>query len=439
MATLSNLATGVSASGPEQPIPLLSDSEHVPVKSGAATMKRLFSTVALTASATGLVAVIAGSVCDRAVAADMPLITKAPPPEPADPGQFWVGMEYLAWSVTGDKLPPLVTTSPAGTPLPQAGVLGAAGTTVLFGNSSVNDGWRSGGRLTAGYWFDPQHRTGIEASFFGLEQTSTGFSASSTGAQILARPFTDATTNLPSSALIAFPGLLSGSVTATETTRLYGAGGLYRQEIGSSTGIWGAQRFSFLIGYRFLYSSDRLDISSTSAAAAGGLFPAFAVTPSNSFHASSRFNGLDLGVAGELARGPWMLEWRAKVALGVNQNEAQVNGSTTLTAGGVSTTLPGGLLALSSNIGNSSQTRFAAVPDLALKAGYQFAPGWRVNASYELMYWTGVQRAGGLIDTTVNPNLIPPGGAGGPLRPQAQFDTSSLLAQGFGFGISHEF
>jgi hypothetical protein len=90
MATLSNLATGVSASGPEQPIPLLSDSEHVPVKSGAATMKRLFSTVALTASATGLVAVIAGSVCDRAVAADMPLITKAPPPEPADPGQFWV-------------------------------------------------------------------------------------------------------------------------------------------------------------------------------------------------------------------------------------------------------------------------------------------------------------------------------------------------------------
>jgi hypothetical protein len=100
--------------------------------------------------------------------------------------------------------------------------------------------------------------------------------------------------------------------------------------------------------------------------------------------------------------------------------------------------LPGELLALSSNIGNTSQTRFAAVPDLALKAGYQFAPGWRVNASYEL-YWTGVQRAGGLIDTTVNPNLLPPPIAGGPLRPQAQFDTSSLLAQGFGIGLSHEF
>jgi hypothetical protein len=174
-------------------------------------------------------------------------------------------------------------------------------------------------------------------------------------------------------------------------------------------------------------------------AAAGGIFPpGFAVAPSDSFRASSSFNGVDLGVAGELARGPWTLEWRAKVALGANQNEAQVNGSTTITAGGVTTTLPGGLLALSSNIGNTTQTRFAAVPDFALKAGYQFAPGWRVTASYELLYWTGVQRAGGLIDTTVNPNLIPPGG-GGPARPQAQFDTSSLLAQGFGFGISHEF
>jgi hypothetical protein len=97
------------------------------------------------------------------------------------------------------------------------------------------------------------------------------------------------------------------------------------------------------------------------------------------------------------------------------------------------------LLALSSNIGSYSQTRFAAVPDFVVKAGYQFAPAWQVVASYELLYWTGVQRAGGLVDTTVNPNLIPPAGGGGPQRPQAQLDTSSLLAQGFSFGIKHQF
>jgi hypothetical protein len=138
-----------------------------------------------------------------------------------------------------------------------------------------------------------------------------------------------------------------------------------------------------------------------------------------------------------------MLEWRAKLALGANFNEAQVNGSTAITLGGITTTLPGGMLALPGNIGNTAQTRFAAVPDIAVKAGYQFAPGWQAFAGYELLYWTGVQRAGGLIDTTVNPNLIPAvgggGAGGGPQRPQPQFDTSSLLAQGFSFGIKHAF
>jgi Putative beta barrel porin-7 (BBP7) len=56
------------------------------------------------------------------------------------------------------------------------------------------------------------------------------------------------------------------------------------------------------------------------------------------------------------------------------------------------------------------------VPELSLQAGYQIAPGWRLTAGYDVMYWTGVQRAGGLIDTTVNPNLTPPAAQTGPRR-----------------------
>jgi Putative beta barrel porin-7 (BBP7) len=101
--------------------------------------------------------------------------------------------------------------------------------------------------------------------------------------------------------------------------------------------------------------------------------------------------------------------------------------------------VPGGLLALSSNSGNFSQTRFAAVPELALKAGYQVAPQWRFVAGYDVMYWTGVQRAGGLIDTTLNPNLIPLPIPGGPQRPQPVFNTQALLAQGFNFGVRYDY
>src|SRR5262245_27258846 len=64
------------------------------------------------------------------------------------PGCLWAEAEYLLWWMKGAALPPLVTASPAGTPSTQAGVLGAPGTTVLFGGNSVNDEVRSGMRFT---------------------------------------------------------------------------------------------------------------------------------------------------------------------------------------------------------------------------------------------------------------------------------------------------
>src|SRR5262245_36483289 len=74
------------------------------------------------------------------LAADLPL--KAPAAIPPSGNLFWAEVDLLAWSVKGDRLPPLVTTSPAGTPFAQAGVLGLSTTSVLFGDSSVNGAWR---------------------------------------------------------------------------------------------------------------------------------------------------------------------------------------------------------------------------------------------------------------------------------------------------------
>ena len=122
----------------------------------------------------------------NALAADLPV--KAPAAIPAA-NLFWAEVDLLAWTVKGDRLPPLVTTSPVGTPLLQAGVLGLPTTSVLFGDSSVNGAWRAGGRLRAGYWFDPSRSRGIEASVFGLGDVSTGFNANSATTPIIARPF----------------------------------------------------------------------------------------------------------------------------------------------------------------------------------------------------------------------------------------------------------
>ena len=277
-----------------------------------------------------------------AAAADLPV--KAPPAIPSS-GSFWAELDVLAWSVKGDRPPPLVTTSPLGTPLGQAGVLGLPTTTVLFGDSSVDGAWRAGGRLQAGYWFDPVRSKGIEVSFFDLADVSTGFAANSSTNPILARPFFNATTNLQDAALISFPAVVFGSVAVNETSRLLGAGALYRQDLGR----WGDQRISALVGYRYLHSSDRLSIASVQNSL---LFPS-SVAATDSFSATSDFHGVDLGLAGEWQRDRWTLEWRGKVALGGNINSASVNGVTTNTVLGVSTTLPGGFLALCRHLAGS--------------------------------------------------------------------------------------
>ena len=361
-----------------------------------------------------------------AVAADLPL--KAPP-KAVDFNPFWAEVDYLAWTVTGDKLPALVTTAPVGTPLGLAGQLGQPTTTVLFGNSTVNNDWRSGGRITAGYWFDPQRSRGVEASFFGLENLGTGFAANSNSFPILTRPFFNVSTGGQDSLIAAFPGLSTGSVNANETSRLLGAGALYRQDLG----MWSGQRVSALVGYRYLRSSDTLWITDTSIAPGFGTF-----IPTDNFKAVSNFHGLDLGLTGEWRTGSWSLEWRGKVALGANINTADISGSTTNIIGGVTTTTAGGFLTAPSNIGHFEQTRFAVVPELSLKAGYQIAPSWRLIAGYDVMYWTGVQRAGGLVDTSVNPTLVPGPGIG-PVRPLPMSNTTNLLAQGFSFGVRYNY
>ena len=108
------------------------------------------------------------------------------------PGPSWAEGEYLHWWISGNDLPPLVTTSPAGTPRGAAGVIGAPGTTVLFGGNEVGDDGRSGFRVNIGLWLDEFNETAAELTWFSLFDDGSGdFFAASTGSPTLARPFFD--------------------------------------------------------------------------------------------------------------------------------------------------------------------------------------------------------------------------------------------------------
>jgi len=358
-----------------------------------------------------------------AVAADMRVKAKAPPKPVASP--FWIEADYLLWTVKGDKLPALVST----------GNLGAPGTAVLFGDAAVNDRWRSGGQIKAGYWFDPQHGWGIEGSFFGLQDVSTGFNASSNGSSVLVRPFFNVQTGLQDSLIVASPVIGSGQIAISETSHLWGAGVVFRKEVCASC----AGRISALVGYRHLRASDDLSIDTNQQGNVAGIGP-FTAAITDQFATTNDFNGLDLGLTGESRYGAWSLEWFGKVAVGANYSTAQINGSTTIAAGGgAPVTSPGGLLALPSNMGTFSQTRFAAVPELALKLGYQVTPQFRFHAGYDFLFWSNVVRPGNVIDTGINASQIPPGALVGASRPAPRLDGSDFWAQGIDLGAVFSF
>jgi hypothetical protein len=341
----------------------------------------------------------------------------------------------------GAPLPPLVTTSPAGTPASQAGVLGAPGTVVLFGNSDVNSGVRSGGRGTLGYWLDDCQRIGLEADFFMLETLGSGLSASSTGNPILARPFFDAVLGQQSSELVAFPGRVAGTVSAGESsTGLLGADALLRCNLCCRCD----SRLDLVAGYRFLRLADRVEVTenltSTTGSAAVPLGTTFAVT--DRFETTNDFHGFDLGLRGEIRRGAWVLAGRADVAMGDNHEVLDIDGSTTVTVPGAPpVTSAGGLLALQSNIGRTTRDRFVVVPEFGARLGYQVTPRLQAYAGYTFIYWGEVLRAGNQIDLTVNPNLLPPvtTPVTGPLRPAPRLDNSSLWIQGIDLGLEFRF
>jgi hypothetical protein len=276
-------------------------------------------------------------------------VFRPPPPPPS--GSFWISADYLLWSTKGDRLPPLVTTGPPGTPRSQAGVVGTPGTTVLFGDGAVADGWRSGVRLRGGYWFEPQRRSGIEAEFFALGNGTQGLAASN---PILGLPFVDTTTGLPVSSLVAFPGQTLGSVAVGDSSRLLGAAIDYRHEL-CGTCWFGTT--SGLVGYRFVRLRDSLAINTTTTSTSAALpIPiGTEITTADQFGTSNDFHGFHLGLTGNVVYGPWTLTWLGKFSLGDTLTSVEIGGSNTVAVPGLApVTTPGGFYAQPTNIGSAS-------------------------------------------------------------------------------------
>jgi hypothetical protein len=357
------------------------------------------------------------------------------------PGEcLWGSVDYMfAWT-RGTNLFPLVTTSPPGTAQAAAGVLGQPGTTVLFGNSTVDEGLRSGIRLGLGGWIDKDHTLGIDTGFFVLESKNALFSASSTGTPILARPFNDVTNaNTPASQLIAFPGISSGSITGSDLSgNIYSFHADLQEVIVADQGF----RFSSLFGYRFLRYTDGLALDqNVVSAGGGGVVAGTTIVTSDRFTAQNNFDGGDFGLKTEYTTGPWCLELLTKLAVGNTQRSVGIHGTTTTSVPGSTTvTQPGGFLALSSNTGVFNNNDWTAIPELGLNARWSVNDHLQLSLGYSFLYWSDIAHGADQVTLNLNPNLFPPPVAGAtPVSPTFQNQRSEIWIQSLNLGLEFRY
>lgn len=353
-------------------------------------------------------------------------------------GRVEARIEWLLWFGKGDRVPPLVTTGP-GTPRDQAGVLGAAGTTVLFGDEGLNESAGDRAHFGLDYWLTRDHGAGVEFQYFFLGRNTQSFQADDNSFAVLARPIFNTATQAEDAALTAYPGVQSGSANVAATSDLQGAEALLRK-------TWFCResgRLDFLLGYRYVRLSDdlRIDEAETFIDPTGTVPVGSTLALTDRFSTVNEFQGADFGVASDWRCGRFDWGVVLKIGLGNTNSRVSISGNTVATEPTLAPVASqGGLLAQASNIGQYEQNRFTMLPELGVNFGFDLTRRLRLTGGYSLLYWGGVARSGDQIDLNLAPEQFPPSQNAAASRfPQFRFAATDYWAQGLSLGLDCRF
>ncbi len=363
-------------------------------------------------------------------AADQKVVAPAsePPPIPEeqerDPkpgnvlGKWWDNDEILIWWPKAVGLPPLVTATRLGGPP----VYNRPDTLLLVGNRALDNQPSTGYRLTVGYSLNTADTVGFEGRYFFLgTRTLSAFATDLGNLQYRAvgLPFVNALTGAEDVLSLARPGVSSGLVTVSTTTRVQGAEANVIANLYAEKGV----KLHAIAGYRFFQANEGLTIEESWLQYPGPGRPKVLGAVADQFDGRNEFHGGQLGLMADLSRGMFYVEMTGKVAFGQNYEVVFINGkSHLLTAANplpVGQTVAGGVYAQPSNIGRYTHGAFAVVPEGMFKVGFKLGDRGRFYVGYNFLYLSNAVRPGDQIDRTLNPAQIPLlGGTGLPLDPQ---------------------
>lgn len=369
----------------------------------------------------------------------------------------WFGFDYLmSWIRNGPIERPLLTTSVSTNDAVDRGAIDAPGTIPLFGGSDLRWGVFSGIRLETGMWLDHDNHYSLDASFFYLFPRHIGLDLVSNGSTILARPiFNVAAGNFDEDVfLIAGNDSIAGRTIAGRIN-IDARSEIYGGELnGRWHGYYGSRLHAEALGgFRALRFAERLRITDSSTPVQAG-FVSFQgnplaqgdiLTENDSFDCGNTFYGFQVG--GRLRwEGDWFfVDGFAKVGIGLTYQNIDIDGSTTVSSGGVVIAgAPGGILALPSNIGEYDRTRFGVVPEVGVNFGVELTDNVRLKAGYSFLVWSGVARPGLQIDNNVNVGQVNSedalfGASGGLPGPRALLREQSFWMHTLNFGLEFHY
>lgn len=401
---------------------------------------------------------------------------------PQGSGQFWVSADYLHWQFSGMEIPALVTGNPIGTPIGEAGIIGAPSTRVLLGNQSILDGFRSGHRYRAGAWLTCN--LGVEIDYFGFARESAGYRYDENSNLIIGRPFINLAP-LPAGSdprydtqLITFQNLVTGSIQVSASSQFQSFGarakfnplrdccsrclscaagggcdasgscdGILEPGCGSEGGCDGSCQgncrptprcnrctFAFTLGYRHLELKEQLSVNEELQTAIDQL----AIV--DRFGTNSRFNGLELGYEWSCQYLCFYLDAFGRLGVGTNRNDVSISGQTTDNSGGTPIINNAGILVQSSNRGTYSQDVASMMMELGFNGSVHIAQGVSLTAGYSVLYWGNVAQAGAQIDPNLHPGLFEPATATlGTIGAQPTHALSDLVGHGVNIGLVYVF
>ncbi len=354
----------------------------------------------------------------------------------------YANFETLLWFI--HSMPnswPLIT---AGTNIPQ-GAFPDLGTTTLFGAQNFQFNPFVGGRFTLGRWFGKNPEWGMEWSAFITETRVDRFTLG-VGTEVLGRPFIDATTGGPGSFIIASPGFASGGVTAYASSQMWG------MEWNLQRKLWADDRKSvnLLLGLRYIDFKESLAVQSQTFFVPGAatFFYGLALTAPNRVDVEDAFDTRNqyfmgqIGLQGEWRYRRWVFSLAGKLGMGDVRETTDITGLSrlVLTAGSAPNEVPGGLFALSSNMGKAHDDKFVCMPEGKVQVGYRFFRNVDLAMGYSMTYLSRAIRPADQMDSNLNPAFIPTSAFYGfpvpPSRPQLIYNQTTFWVQGLNFSMS---